>query len=160
MAGWPVVGRSSWPGGATVAPHPPCQAQEGRPSTLKEHFAGKSNRNQEPPERLAGYLKTLRKQVLSDIGHCQAALQGPDSNDDEDEGAVENAHADAARVMGHLVGDLKAIDRALERLDRGEYGTCIDCGKRIASTRLEVVPTALRCTSCQDAVDQTVRRAS
>jgi len=44
--------------------------------------------------------------------------------------------------------EIKAIQAALNRLDSGEYGTCITCGKPIAPARLEALPYAVRCIAC------------
>jgi DnaK suppressor protein len=38
---------------------------------------------------------------------------------------------------------------ALQRLDEGTYGTCVDCGKPIPQVRLEVRPEAARCVEDQ-----------
>lgn len=40
---------------------------------------------------------------------------------------------------------------ALGRLDRGTYGACEACGQAIGAARLEVVPEASHCASCQRA---------
>lgn len=42
--------------------------------------------------------------------------------------------------------DVKA---ALERINDGTFGTCIDCGKDIPEKRLLILPFAKRCVSCQ-----------
>jgi DnaK suppressor protein len=44
--------------------------------------------------------------------------------------------------------ELQAIDDALERLDRGDYGDCQSCGKPIPLTRLRAVPQAKECIGC------------
>ncbi len=41
--------------------------------------------------------------------------------------------------------------RALEAIDKGTYGVCIDCGQPIAEKRLKVYPDATRCLACQEA---------
>ena len=44
-----------------------------------------------------------------------------------------------------------ADDRAaLERIEKGPYGICVDCGQEINLERLMVIPCASRCTSCQE----------
>ncbi len=45
--------------------------------------------------------------------------------------------------------ELPAVDAALEQLDRGRYGRCVDCDEAIAPRRLAIRPTAIRCTRCQ-----------
>ena len=39
--------------------------------------------------------------------------------------------------------------QALTRLEMGTYGVCIECGKRIESARLQVMPASPRCMSCE-----------
>jgi RNA polymerase-binding protein DksA len=41
------------------------------------------------------------------------------------------------------------IDGALARIDKREFGVCIDCGGTIARARLAAFPTATRCIECQ-----------
>ena len=43
------------------------------------------------------------------------------------------------------------IDEALRRMDRGEYGKCVVCGKQIGKARLEAVPHARMCIACKSA---------
>jgi len=43
------------------------------------------------------------------------------------------------------------IERALQRLAQGTYGSCEDCGGAIPAERLEFKPEATRCVSCQEA---------
>jgi len=49
---------------------------------------------------------------------------------------------------------LRDIDRALKRLDRGEYGTCIRCGKEIEVERLEILPWTPYCAECAKKVSK------
>ena len=46
-------------------------------------------------------------------------------------------------------GEIAEIDAALQRLDDGNYGDCVDCGVAIAPARLQVQPAAARCVECQ-----------
>lgn len=50
--------------------------------------------------------------------------------------------------------ELEAIDSALDRLDRGTYGRCLDCGTVIEPARLAASPEAARCTPCQSRREQ------
>ncbi len=45
-------------------------------------------------------------------------------------------------------GELRRIERALQRLDAGEYGFCGDCGEPIGGKRLEIDPLAELCIGC------------
>ena len=46
---------------------------------------------------------------------------------------------------------LSRIDAALDRLDEGRYGRCLECGADIAAARLRALPFAVRCLDCEDA---------
>ena len=45
--------------------------------------------------------------------------------------------------------EVEAIDAALERLEAGTYGRCVDCGTTIPRARLAQSPEAARCVACQ-----------
>ncbi len=45
--------------------------------------------------------------------------------------------------------ELTSIENALERLHRGEYGTCDACERDIPAARLNAVPYATHCIGCQ-----------
>lgn len=53
--------------------------------------------------------------------------------------------------------ELEQVEIALERLDRGTYGKCEDCGRRIAAERLEALPSARRCIDCARAQERARR---
>ena len=48
------------------------------------------------------------------------------------------------RSMLHL------IDEALLRVEKGEYGECVNCGEQVQIKRLDAVPWARYCLKCQD----------
>lgn len=51
------------------------------------------------------------------------------------------------------IDELRLIDLALEHIEKGEYGVCIDCNESIAEKRLESYPYAARCIICQEALE-------
>ena len=52
------------------------------------------------------------------------------------------------------------VERALERLAEGRYGTCEDCGDEIPTERLRFRPEATRCVPCQGRWDREHRRTA
>jgi len=46
---------------------------------------------------------------------------------------------------------LSRIELALQRLDHGEYGYCLQCEEPIAFARLQAQPVATLCLDCQSA---------
>jgi len=45
---------------------------------------------------------------------------------------------------------LQLVDEALQRIRRGAYGVCVECGAELNKKRLEAVPWSRYCVSCQD----------
>lgn len=45
-------------------------------------------------------------------------------------------------------GELQRIATALERIETGEYGYCVECGEEIPVRRLELDPAAPMCVQC------------
>lgn len=48
-----------------------------------------------------------------------------------------------------LNDERNAVTQALQRLEDGSYGTCVDCGKEIPPERLKAQPEAIRCVEDQ-----------
>ncbi len=44
--------------------------------------------------------------------------------------------------------ELKRIQKALIRLDKGEYESCSSCGEEIGQQRLEAIPETDLCINC------------
>ena len=45
---------------------------------------------------------------------------------------------------------LQAIEEALERIQKGTYGVCRDCGEPIAEARLKAIPWTRVCITCKE----------
>src|SRR4030095_10880106 len=91
-------------------------------------------------------LKSRRGELKNDIDsrvRNGRAAQGYDGHD-----VVEQADTSAQAEVEYAFIEMQAtsltrIDRALARLDAGEYGRCSDCGGRIAAQRLRALPFRL-----------------
>jgi DnaK suppressor protein len=49
---------------------------------------------------------------------------------------------------------LNMIDEALKRIRSEEYGTCLNCQEEMQQKRLEAVPWAKHCITCQEKKEQ------
>ena len=111
-------------------------------------------------ERFREALLDERKRVE----HALASLrdQHPGSLDEEveeiaatsDNHLAETATATLGREIDYTLGEnseqvLADIDSALQRIDDGTYGTCVDCGREIPLQRLEAYPAASLCIDCK-----------
>nr|WP_074999474.1 TraR/DksA C4-type zinc finger protein [Streptomyces qinglanensis] len=84
------------------------------------------------------------------IVEANALVAVDDEHDPEGSStAFERAHVAAllARAREHLV----EVDLALERLERGDYGRCTECGEPIPEERLSARPATTTCVRCATA---------
>jgi RNA polymerase-binding transcription factor DksA len=109
-------------------------------------------------ERLDAREAELRAEVEG-VNTEQAEALGRDPhNPVEDPGELGEQHVrDAVRDAEKDIDleELRNTAASRERMDRGEYGLCIDCGKDIAAARLLAQPMSLRCIPCQEKYEQT-----
>jgi DnaK suppressor protein len=49
---------------------------------------------------------------------------------------------------------LARVEEALGRIRDGSFGECINCGNEVNAKRLEAVPWARYCISCQEKIEQ------
>jgi RNA polymerase-binding protein DksA len=55
-----------------------------------------------------------------------------------------------ARLSQDRSGMRRAIEWALERLEKGNYGICAGCGNPISRARLKAIPWADYCRDCME----------
>lgn len=98
-----------------------------------------------------GYYQTLlaRQQELTQrLGKIEQDLNGLRRPDSEEQ-AVEAENDEVLEGLGHAGQDeLKAIEAAMVRIDKGTYGVCVSCGQPIAAERLALLPATPFCQEC------------
>jgi phage/conjugal plasmid C-4 type zinc finger TraR family protein len=62
---------------------------------------------------------------------------------------VQAERANTQTIQQVLEQDREQAERARDRKAHGAYGICEDCGKQIGDERLEALPDATRCITCQ-----------
>lgn len=68
---------------------------------------------------------------------------------DSSERAVQMEDDDSLEGQARLVTrEIASTKRALERIERGDYGFCVECGDEISAGRLEARPEAALCITC------------
>ena len=109
-------------------------------------------------ERFRQTLLDERERLTSTIEHLHEANSTSFEEETEEE-TFDNHLADSAtatldREIDYTLEEnaenlLRAIDQALERIEKEIYGKCERCGRQIAEERLEAIPHATRCIDCQ-----------
>jgi RNA polymerase-binding protein DksA len=116
----------------------------------------------EQTEKLAAVLAERRTNLIHGIDthfaqHAETRytdLVGQ-VGDLEDHALAELLVDDELTGIQREIGELREVQAAEERLQRGACGTCSDCGGPIGFERLLAWPTATRCVPCQQAHEQT-----
>ena len=99
-------------------------------------------------------LNTKIDQIKRDrIGREEIAVESaPDAMDQRQ---LSMGREFAVAVINYESELAREIVDALQRLDEGTYGRCEDCGASITTSRLDVVPWARYCKTCQALLEQT-----
>ncbi len=106
-------------------------------------------------ERLRQQLDGERSDLLTqlvDMGMDPSTGQ-PDHVEFE-QGFADSGQATAEKALvlsmaEGLVGMLREVDEALERIEKGTYGRCESCAVQIPYERLDARPVARLCVECK-----------
>jgi DnaK suppressor protein len=77
--------------------------------------------------------------------------------DDADKIQVDQAREFGLMTKARLVERANRLAAALQRLDDGEYGICVECGEAIKPARLRALPEVQTCVPCQDRLERAAR---
>ncbi|GAA5049254.1 hypothetical protein GCM10023208_07350 [Erythrobacter westpacificensis] len=68
---------------------------------------------------------------------------------DSSERAVQMEDDESLEAQARLVTrEITSTKRALDRIEKGEYGYCVECGEEISDGRLEARPESALCINC------------
>ena len=109
-------------------------------------------------ERFKKLLETRHRDLRA--GMAQAGLNNSVAQHDYGKDEGDRATTSIAREMdvGQKSRDralLTAVHTAMERINTGTFGQCPNCGQDINLKRLEALPWAQYCITCQELIDAT-----
>jgi len=102
-------------------------------------------------------LLNEREKVIKSIERTRSAESEIGAQKTEDEGdlATISQEKDILLCLHESVFTrLRFIQQGLTAIERGDYGECSRCGEDISTKRLEAVPWARTCISCQEATEE------
>jgi DnaK suppressor protein len=85
--------------------------------------------------------KTLAEEATLDVNELP---------DEIDQASAEYSQSFIFRLRDREKYYLSKIDKALEKIDSGEFGTCEACGEEISAKRLEARPVTTLCIRCKE----------
>ena len=103
-------------------------------------------------EEIKVALESKREELLRYQKNQLSALYSPEKHHlaDLEEMAADTTETDSLCTLVDLGSStLSEIEAALEKIEQGTYGCCELCEKPIHPDRLEVLPFASLCVSCQ-----------
>jgi len=115
------------------------------------------NKNGQKPN-LARYRKVLEakgEEVRRSMSAQKAAQVVARLDVPSDEGDLSQQHHEEWIFLNRNTIDMKLlreVSDALHRIDHDHYGICMECDEPISSKRLEAVPWARYCVTCQERI--------
>jgi DnaK suppressor protein len=105
-------------------------------------------------------LLKMREELLRELLNNRKAESSDPKTEIGD--LYDLADEERDRQLSLLLSDrdrekLFEIDAALERIDEKTYGVCEECGKKISSNRLKIMPFARLCVPCQSGFEKNQR---
>ena len=70
--------------------------------------------------------------------------------DEMDLASSEGMQSFEFRLRGREKTFLQKIDRAIRKIDEGDFGVCEECGEEISTKRLEARPETTLCIRCKE----------
>jgi DnaK suppressor protein len=94
-----------------------------------------------------------RRKALEELSRISAGSRSAVELDQTKVGRVSRIDAMQQQEMAKATeaqrsAELRKIAAALERVEAGDYGYCIDCDEPIAPKRLEIDPATALCIDC------------
>lgn len=111
-----------------------------------------------PKPKTANYRNVLEKkaeEVRISMSAQKAAQVVARLDIPSDEGDLSQQHHEEWIFLNRNTIDMKLLREiadALRRMDQGSYGVCLECEEPISSKRLDAVPWAKYCVTCQELI--------
>ncbi len=110
-----------------------------------------------PSTERESLIQEIRRRLLEEKARLVADAEATrnDLPDDEtypdlgDQATAETDRSFLLRLRSRESKLIKKIDDTIDLIDKGDYGTCEECGEEIDSRRLEARPVTTYCIECK-----------
>ncbi len=111
--------------------------------------------NQKELEKIKALLLARQKELEETIAQLQSEGEKNDQVQDQADQALSSAFETLkSSLHNNEYEEYKMIEKALEMVDAGTYGMCVDCQQAISEKRLQSYPNATRCLPCQETAEE------
>ena len=107
-------------------------------------------------EYLKQRLLDKERELRDEIDHLGGEAwdhEAPDALDYTEVAQIDQGTSEALDEAMVMTSTLEEVRDALQRIEAGAYGACVECGEPIEPARLEAVPWTLRCRKDQEKQD-------
>lgn len=104
-------------------------------------------RLEEERERLDELIEEARLELEEARKTESSGERSPDPGNAE-AGSMKFEYEKELSMQQNSIDLLHKVEKALARIDRGEYGICESCGNDIPTARLDALPYATLCVDC------------
>jgi DnaK suppressor protein len=104
-------------------------------------------------KRFREVLEAKRDALIQNAKNMKAEgmiLDADDLPDEMDLASSEGMQSFEFRLRGREKTFLQKIDRAIRKIDEGDFGVCEECGEEISTKRLEARPETTLCIRCKE----------
>ena len=120
--------------------------------------------DQETIQEFKKQLEEKKEQLLAQLGNIGKRVNGAEDNfeakypDYGDPASIEDSANEVADYTTNLSferdleSELRAVEKALQRMAEGKYGVCTYCGNDIEKERLKIRPESTSCVSCKKTI--------
>jgi RNA polymerase-binding protein DksA len=130
------------------------QKKDSPPKTLQ-----KNGYSQQELARFKEIILQKKKEILEELESLKESMMDVTTGEYVSENSTYSLHMEQGtdameREKTFLFASregkfLNYLEDALKRIEKGNYGHCVDCGKLIEKERLEAVPHAQLCVQCK-----------
>lgn len=105
-------------------------------------------------KKIKSQLEEQKRELIANAESSReegvAAIEQAELADEVDLATTETGHSLTLRLRDRELVLLKKINKALKKIDNGDYGICEKCGEEIEKKRLEIRPVADYCIRCKE----------
>ena len=110
--------------------------------------------------KLASFRAKLEEIRFAIVGEAQEKYKSPQDHLTEQvadiaDDAVQSYDRQLMMGLGEKEFEkLRLVEEAIEKLDEGQYGICLECEELISEERLTVIPFASHCVDCLETIEK------
>ena len=110
--------------------------------------------------KIASFRTKLEEIRFAIVGEVQEKYKSPQDRLTEQvaniaDDAVQSYERQLMMGLGEKEFEkLRLVEEAIEKLDGGQYGICLECEELISEERLTVIPFASHCVDCLEIIEK------